>query len=284
MSIVFGQLVDEMNSTTCNANSTNGASYQAGINSKVLMIVYIGIAYLFLVYIYVFTWNITGERLAQRLREKYFKALLRQDAAFFDNLPAGEASSRISGDITTVQQGTSEKVGIMMNSLAFFVTAYIVAFIKDAKLAGMLVSLTPAYLIMSLLGGYFVKKYFGRALDSMTKASSVALEAFSNTMVVHAFSANVRLEEKFIEFLNPGRIAGIRKSIATASQAGLLYFIAFSANALAFWQGSRQIADSVESGGSMTVGATYTVIFILVDGQSLNPMHVSFSFANCAGF
>jgi ABC-type multidrug transport system fused ATPase/permease subunit len=267
MSIVFGQLVDEMNSTTCNANSTNGASYQAGINSKVLMIVYIGIAYLVLVYIYVFTWNITGERLAQRLREKYFKALLKQDAAFFDNLPAGEASSRISGDITTVQQGTSEKVGIMMNSLAFFVTAYIVAFIKDAKLAGMLVSLTPAYLIMSLLGGYFVQKYFGRALDSMTKASSVALEAFSNTMVVHAFSANVRLEEKFIEFLDPGRVAGIRKSIATASQAGLLYFIAFSANALAFWQGSRQIADSVENGGSMTVGATYTVIFILVDGK-----------------
>jgi hypothetical protein len=36
---------------------------------------------------------------------------------------------------------------------------------------------------------------------------------------------------------------------------------------LAFWQGSRQIADSVENGGSMTVGATYTVIFILVDGK-----------------
>lgn len=270
MSIVFGQLVDEMNSTTCNANSTNGNSYQDGINEKVLMIVYIGIAYLFLIYIYVLSWNLTGERLAQRLREKYFKALLRQDVAFFDNLPAGEASSRITGDITTVQQGTSEKVGIVINSLAFFVTAYIVAFIKDPKLAGMLVSLTPAYLIMSLLGGYFVQKYFGRALESMTKASSVALEAFSNTMVVHAFSANARLEEKFIEFLNPSRIAGIRKSIATATQAGLLYFIAFSANALAFWQGSTQIADSVESdAGGMTVGATYTVIFILVDGECL---------------
>ncbi|CAI7588230.1 unnamed protein product [Penicillium glandicola] len=287
MSIVFGQLVDEMNSTTCNANDTNGDSYQDGINQKVLMIVYIGIAYLFLIYIYVFSWNLTGERLAQRLREKYFKALLRQDVAFFDNLPAGEASSRITGDITTVQQGTSEKVGIVINSLAFFVTAYVVAFIKDPKLAGMLVSLTPAYLIMSLLGGYFVQKYFGRALDSMTKASSVALEAFSNTMVVHAFSANGRLEEKFIEFLNPARISGIRKSIATATQAGLLYFIAFSANALAFWQGSRQIADSVESdSGGMTVGATYTVIFILVDASlilsTVAPFVQSFDAASVA--
>ncbi|KAJ5576633.1 ABC transporter integral membrane type 1 [Penicillium sp. DV-2018c] len=287
MSIVFGQLVDDMNSTTCNADSSDGASYQDKINDKVLMIVYIGIAYLVLIYIYVFSWNLTGERLAQRLREKYFTALLRQDVAFFDNLPAGEASSRITGDITTVQQGTSEKVGIVINSLAFFVTAYIVAFIKDPKLAGMLVSLTPAYLIMSLLGGYFVQKYFGRAMDSMTKASSVALEAFSNTMVVHAFSANARLEEKFIEFLNPSRVAGIRKSIAAATQAGLLYFIAFSANALAFWQGSRQIANSVESeAGRMTVGATYTVIFILVDASlilsTVAPFIQSFDAASVA--
>ncbi|KAJ5436639.1 ABC transporter integral membrane type 1 [Penicillium cf. griseofulvum] len=287
MSIVFGQLVDEMNSATCKANDTNADSYQDSINQKVLMIVYIGIAYLFLIYIYVLSWNLTSERLAQRLREKYFKALLRQDVAFFDNLPAGEASSRITGDITTVQQGTSEKVGIVINSLAFFVTAYIVAFIKDPKLAGMLVSLTPAYLIMSLLGGYFVQKYFGRALDSMAKASSVALEAFSNTMVVHAFSANVRLEEKFVEFLNPSRIAGIRKSIATATQAGLLYFIAFSANALAFWQGSTQIADSVESSaGGITVGATYTVIFILVDASlilsTVAPFIQSFDAASVA--
>ncbi|KAJ5366477.1 hypothetical protein N7541_000418 [Penicillium brevicompactum] len=287
MSIVFGQLVDDMNSTTCNANDTNGDSYQDGINQKVLMIVYIGIAYLVLIYIYVFSWNMTGERLAQRLREKYFKSILRQDVAFFDNLPAGEVSSRITGDITTIQQGTSEKVGIVINAVAFFVTAYIVAFIKDPKLAGMLVSLTPAYLIMSLLGGYFVQKYFGRALESMTKASSVALEAFSNTMVVHSFSANARLEEKFIEFLDPGRVAGIRKSIATATQAGLLYFIAFSANALAFWQGSRQIADSVESdGGGITVGATYTVIFILVDASlilsTVAPFLQSFDAASVA--
>ncbi|KAB8276954.1 P-loop containing nucleoside triphosphate hydrolase protein [Aspergillus minisclerotigenes] len=268
MSIVFGQLVDGLNSSTCNVTPSNADSYQAGINDKILLIVYIGIAYFALIYIYVLCWNLSGERLAQRLREKYFSAILRQDAAFFDNLPAGEVSSRITGEIAVIQQGSSEKVGIVINSIAFFITAYIVAFIKDPKLAGMLVSLTPAYLIMSIGGGYFVQKFFGRALEGMAKASSVALEAFSNTMVVQAFSANARLEEKFVEVLHPALSAGIWKSIAAATQAGLLYFIAFSANGLAFWQGSRQIADAVESGGDgITVGNTFTVILILVDAS-----------------
>ncbi|RDW70658.1 ABC transporter ATP-binding protein [Aspergillus mulundensis] len=268
MAIVFGQLVDDMNSSTCNATPTNADAYQAGINDKVLQIVYIGIAYFVLIYIYVFCWNISGEWLAQRMREKYFHSLLRQDAAFFDTLAPGEASSRITGDISTIQQGTSEKVGIVLNSIAFFVTSYVVAFIKDARLAGMLVSLAPAYLIMSLAGGYFVRKYFGRALECMAAASSVALEAFSNTMLVHAFSAGARLEARFVDHLGPARVAGIRKSIATATQAGLLYFIAFSANALAFWQGSTKIADAVEAGGEgVTVGNTYTVILVLVDAS-----------------
>ncbi|KAL5339133.1 P-loop containing nucleoside triphosphate hydrolase protein [Aspergillus crustosus] len=268
MAIVFGQLVDDMNSSTCNATPDNADSLQAGINEKVLQIVYIGIAYFVLIYIYVFCWNLTGEWLAQRMREKYFHSLLRQDASFFDTLPPGEASSRITGDITTIQQGTSEKVGIVLNSIAFFITSYIVAFIKDARLAGMLVSLAPAYLIMSLAGGYFVRKYFGRALECMASASSVALEAFTNTMVVHAFSAGSRLESRFIDHLGPARVAGIRKSVATATQAGLLYFIAFSANALAFWQGSAKIANAVENGNAaVTVGNTYTVILVLVDAS-----------------
>ncbi|KAL4869183.1 hypothetical protein BDV12DRAFT_196614 [Aspergillus spectabilis] len=268
MAIVFGQLVDDMNSSTCNATPDNADSLQAGINDKVLQIVYIGIAYFVLIYIYVFCWNLSGEWLAQRMREKYFHSLLRQDATFFDTLPPGEASSRITGDITTIQQGTSEKVGIVLNSIAFFITSYIVAFIKDARLAGMLVSLAPAYLIMSLVGGYFFRKYFGRALECMASASSVALEAFTNTMVVHAFSASARLESRFVDHLGPARVAGIRKSIAAATQAGLLYFIAFSANALAFWQGSTKIANAVENGNAaVTVGNTYTVILVLVDAS-----------------
>ncbi|GFG27858.1 leptomycin B resistance protein pmd1 [Aspergillus udagawae] len=271
MSIVFGQLVNGLNSATCEIDPSTAASYQDGINSKILLIVYVGIAYFALIYIHTVCWNVFSERLAQRIREAYFSAILRQDAGFFDNLRAGEVSARITDEISVVQQGTNEKVGIVISSVSFFITAYVVAFIKNPKLAGMLVSLTPAYLIMALGGGYFVKKYVGHSMNTMAKASSVALEAISNTMVVHAFSANARLEEKFVEVLTPALWAGVWKSVAVALQAGLLYFIAFSANALAFWQESRQIASAVElntlNTGGITVGATFTVMLVLIDAS-----------------
>ncbi|PGH05897.1 hypothetical protein GX51_02678 [Blastomyces parvus] len=266
MGILFGQLVDNLNSASCSADSQLGAAYQAEVNEKVLKVVYIGIAYFVLVYIYVASWNLFGERLAQRLRERYFKSLLRQDASFFDDMPAGEAASRLTGDISTIQQGTSEKVGIVLNSVSFFITAYIIAFIKDPKLGGELVSLTPAYLLMSLVGGYFTQKYAAAMLKHVAGASSVAMESLSNATVVHAFSANAKLESKFAGLLGSAKAAGIRKAISVATQSGLLYFIAFSANALAYWQGSKTIAAAVASGNpGSSVGTTYTVIFLLVD-------------------
>ncbi|KAI5291614.1 mitochondrial chaperone [Ascosphaera aggregata] len=267
--IVFGQLVDHLNGATCgNSGAQNQASdqdSQHAVNQNVLKVVYIGIAYFVLVYIYVFTWNLSGERLAQRLREKYLRSLLRQDTSFFDDLAPGEVSSRITNDISMIQQGTSEKVGIVLNSLSFFITAYIVAFIKDAKLAGELVSLWPAYMLMSLVGGYFVEKYSAQMLEKAGQASSIALECLSNITVIHVFSASSRMESRFAAFLESSKVAGIKKAMVTAIQTGLLYFISYAGNALAFWQGAHIVAKSVENGSGKSVGIVYTVVFILVD-------------------
>jgi ATP-binding cassette subfamily B (MDR/TAP) protein 1 len=270
LGIIFGQLVDSLNSATCSAESDSAirAAYQSSVDTKVLQVVYITIASFVTIFIYTVCWRLVGERLVQRLRDQYFRSLLRQEPSFFDNLPAGEVSSRLNGDIRLIQTGTSEKVGICISSASFFITAYIIAFIKDAKLAGMLVSLVPAFLLMSIVGSKFINKHSGRMSDSIAAASSIASEGLSNVAVVHAFGANARIEGKFSADLMNAQKEGIKKAVVTAIQTGLLYFIAYSGNALAFWQGSKTIADSVGlTGADTTVGTTYTVIFILVDGE-----------------
>ncbi|KAK3936781.1 Leptomycin B resistance protein pmd1 [Diplogelasinospora grovesii] len=270
MGILFGQLVDDMNGATCAAEAEQSSfAYAGAIDDKVLKLVYVAIGAFFLIYAYVLSWSLVSQRLAQRLRARYVASLLRQPPSFFDagrGVTAGEVSSRLHGDITAVQTGTSEKVGILIASLSFFITSYVVAFIKQPKLAGMLLSLIPAFLLMSLVGSYFVKKYAGRAVVSIEAASSIASESLSHVAVVQAFSAAKRLEAKYTEHVAIAQKAGIKKAVAAAVQAGLLYFLAYSANALAFWQGSRLVVDYMRGeGDGSTVGQVYTVVFLLVD-------------------
>jgi ATP-binding cassette subfamily B (MDR/TAP) protein 1 len=268
--IVFGQLVDEINVATCNnrTGSSNG-SEEADITPKILLLVYIAIGSFCCIYTHLVCWNLASQRLAQRIRDRYLRNLLRQDMAFFDNLQAGEVSSRLNGDIQAIESGTGEKVGVALTCLSFCVTAYIVGFIKNAELAGMLVSLIPAFLLMAVVGGHFFGKYAAKVGGCFGSASAIASEALSHVGLVHALGANARLEEKFEGHLSDAREAGIKKATTAAVQAGLLYFIAFSASALGYWQGSRRVADSLEGKGSATIGEIYTVTFILLDGKYL---------------
>lgn len=222
------------------------------------------------IYIYIVCWNLFGDRLAHRLRERYFRSLLRQEVSFFDKLPAGEVSSRLSSDINTIKGGTSEKVGVYLGSLAMFITAYIVCFVKDAKLAGILVSLVPAFWLMTYIGGHYIGKFSALASEHIAAGSSIAMESLSNVMVVHAFRANDRLEAKFAAKMSQATADGAKKAFIAAGQSGLLYFISYSACGLAYWQGSRAIADLVAGYTSgKSVGTTYTIIFLLVDGKHL---------------
>lgn len=269
MAILFGELVNDLNGASCEVDDVGNAfSYEAAINRRVLKLVYIAIAALALTSIHIICWSIISQRLAARLRDEYFQSIIRQDQAFIDQTQEGQLSSRLSGDIQAVQSGTCEKVGIFIASLSFFIAAYVVAFIKEAKLAGILISLIPAFLIVAIVGGGFFQKFSLRMSESAASAASIASEALSNITVLKAFSAGPRLERKFAELSATSRGQGTRKGAVAAVQAGFLYFIAYSANALAFWQGSRMIADMLRGRGSgTTVGEIYTVIFVLVDGM-----------------
>lgn len=268
--ILFGELLDDFNSVTCSSAeaSGSGAKYQNSINDKILVIVYLAIAQFVTIYAHLTFWSLNGARLAQRLRESYLRNLLRQEPSYFDNLPPGEVASRLNGDIQAIRSGTAEKVGICLSTLSFFVTAYIVAFTKDTKLAAMLLSLIPAFFLMSFVGSHYIEKYSGVMSDYTATAASIASEALSNTIVVQAFGANAPLEQKFSKALKASEHEGLKKATAVGVQSGFLYFIGYGANGLAFWYGSRQVADSVgnDSQGGITVGATFTVIFILVEG------------------
>ena len=269
IAIVFGQLVDDLNGATCAAkDSTRDAfEYESVINDKIALMVYIAVAAFVLIYAYITIWGVVSQRLAQRMRIVYLRGLLRQPPSFFDaRASARDVSSRLDSDITAIQAGTSEKVGILISTVSFFVTSFTIAFIKQAKLAGMLTAMLPAFLLLSLVGGHFFGKYTALVSDSISNASSLASECLSNISVVQAFSAASRLEDKFAASVAETSRNGIRKATVAAVQAGFLYFIAYAGNALAFWQGSVLIARNADGDGDGTsVGVIYTVIMILVD-------------------
>lgn len=272
LGIVFGDLINDLNSVNCSASGGSGGTSAAEVNDKVstevLYVVYITIANFCFIYIHTCCWCMVSERIAKRYRRRYFESVIKQEASFIESLPAGDVVSRLVGDIEVVQSGTSEKVGLVLTTISYFVASYVVAFIKVPRIAGMLISVVPCFFVMSLVGGHYVKKFAGKISESANAATSIASSSLSHLTLVHAFNANERLERRFAGYLAGARMDALKKAITHAWQLGFLYFIAYSANALAFWEGSQMIARSVAGGGDgVSVGSVYTVIFVLIDAS-----------------
>lgn len=192
--------------------------------------------------------------------------------AFFESLSAGHVASHLDSDLVAVQAGVSEKVGLVIQSVAYLVTAYAVAFVKDPELAAMLLNLFPAYFIMAFVGSHLFGNYRAEVEKSTVLADSLASESLANIKLVKAFRAAPRIQAIFDGYLAAASRPAMGKIVTSAVQMGLLYFIAYSANALAFSQGGRQIADAKQGvSSSVSLGAVYTVMVTLIDGILASP-------------
>lgn len=129
-------------------------------------------------YIYMNVWAYTAEATAKRIRERYLRAILRQDIAFFDKVGAGEVTTRIQTDTRTwfypfsshaevptayildlVQQGLSEKVPLVVGFLSAFVTGFVLAYLRNWRLALAMSSILPSIAISGGLMNKFIIKY-----------------------------------------------------------------------------------------------------------------------------
>lgn len=68
----------------------------------------------------------SGERQIKRIREEYFRALMRQDISWFDTNKPGEVASRMTEQTITVQAGIGEAVGNCIHHMTTFFAGIII--------------------------------------------------------------------------------------------------------------------------------------------------------------
>src|SRR5687767_11529857 len=138
-----------------------------------------------------------GQRIVRDIRDRLFRHILGQSAAFFSVNTSGRLMSRITNDVAQVQRAVSETIGDLLResfALLFFAGAL---FYYDARLA--LVCLTGAPLIVYPLVrlGQRVRRTTRRSQEALEQMSHVSAEAFTGHRIVKAFGAEEREIGKF---------------------------------------------------------------------------------------
>uniref|UniRef100_A0A0D3DC25 Uncharacterized protein n=1 Tax=Brassica oleracea var. oleracea TaxID=109376 RepID=A0A0D3DC25_BRAOL len=213
-----------------------------------------------------YCWTRTGERQAARMRERYLKAVLRQDVAYFDlNITStSDVIATVSSDSLVIQDVLGEKLpNFLMNATAF-VASYVVGFIMLWRLTLVGFPFIVLLLIPGLLYGRSLIGLSRKIREEYNEAGSIAEQAISLVRTVYAFGSETKLIAKFSVALQGSVKLGLRQGIVKGISLGS-NSINYAIWGFMTWYGSRMVMYHGAKGGTIFA----VIICITFGGASL---------------
>ncbi|KAI8722402.1 hypothetical protein NCS52_00383900 [Fusarium sp. LHS14.1] len=262
VNVVIGQFITLLNDFTTSGTVPDG--FMAAVEKTALYFVYIGIVRLVATYVYASLFTYVAYHLTRNIRRSYLKAAFSQEIAYFDQGVAGSIAMQATSNGKLIQSGIAEKFGIVIQSIATFIAAFIVAFISQWKLTLILICIVPALVIIVGTMSVPDAKIETKILKIQAQAGGYAESIFGGIRTVHAFSLRSRVVAKFDVFLQDVFREGKKKNLLYGLMFGGEYFVVYSGMGLAFWQGIAMISRGEVS----DIGKVFTVLMSVIIAAS----------------
>ena len=111
-----------------------------------------------------FFWDIVGENLTKRVREKMFTAVLKNEMAWFDQEENESAriAARLALDANNVRSAIGDRISVIVQNTALMLVACTAGFVLQWRLALVLVAVFPVVVAATVLQVCFAT-YFSKA-------------------------------------------------------------------------------------------------------------------------
>ncbi|KAI6828975.1 multidrug resistance protein [Hortaea werneckii] len=258
MDLIFGKFVTTFNNFAIGVLSPSG--YMSEVEKFTLYFVYLFIAKFVLTYIHSFCVSIAAIKTTKALREHFLQTLLRQEITFFDSKDAGSPSVKVTTNGNLVNNGISDKLSMIVQNMATFVAAFVIAFAVQWKLTLITICIVPVIIVVTGICSIIDIKQEAGIMSIYSRAGLLAEEVFSTMTTVHAFFLQPLMAQRYDEHLAEAETAGMKKSANYGIMFSTQFFCIYAGYGLAFWRGIAMYA----SGEIDQPGKIVTVIFALI--------------------
>ncbi|TPP59637.1 ATP binding cassette subfamily B MDR TAP [Fasciola gigantica] len=216
--------------------------------------------------------DLSSKRQLQRIRLKYFKAVLKQDIPWSDQRSAGELISNLSDCIDTIELGIGKKVGEFFQNMSGFLSGIIIALYIGWKLTLVACSTLPVVAAVFTSFAFVMKFFTKKELLAYAKASSISGEVLTAIRTIVAFGGEQKEIERYSKELHKAEKVGIQKSIAVGGVTGCIGLSIYCAAALIFWYGFKLIDEDNYDAGSVILVFVNVVLGSIFLGNALPTM------------
>lgn len=236
---LMGQLLGGGSTT---ATPTSAADSVQLINLKnintvaIVLFILFGVQSVFSYFRVVIFTNVT-ENTLRDIRKSAFDKLIFMPMDFFNQNKVGELTSRISSDITQLQDTLKTTVAEFFRQVVIIAGGIVFLLFLSWKLALIMLATVPIMAIIAVFFGRFIRKLSKKAQDQAAESNSIIEESLMGIANVKSFTNENFILGKYGKAIEEIRALNIKSGVWRGLFISFIIFCLFGAIVFIVWQG-----------------------------------------------
>jgi ABC transporter fused permease/ATP-binding protein len=205
-------------------------------------------------------FNVAGERIVARLRERLYHAIMDQEVGFFDARRTGELTSRLSSDAGVLQNTVSVNVSMVLRAGAQAIGGVGFLFYTSPLLTALMLLVVPGVALGAVIYGRRVRRLARDVQDALAKAGEIADESIAGLRTVRSFDAEEKEGIRYAGAIERAFGLARKRIVAGGTFMAVASFASYTAAVLVFWYGARLVSRGQMSPGGLMSFLIYTLI------------------------
>lgn len=227
-------------------------------NQIVLVLGIILVIQVFLSFTRIFLFAIITEKSMADLRNKIFNKLLQFQVTFFEKRRVGDLISRITNDITNLQDLFATTLAELIRQIITFFVGIILILTISVKLTLVMLSVIPVIVVVGVIFARYIRSLSGKVQDKLADANVIVEETLQNIQIVKAYNNEVFEDKRY----NRENETIIKLAIHAAKYRGGLisFFIVgmMTSIVIVLFYGTAQVETGTITIGKLTEFIIYT--------------------------
>ena len=195
-----------------------------------------------------------GERVVADLRQALYRHVMALDQAFFLNIRTGEVLSRLTTDLTIVENMVGSSISVALRNLVTFVGAFAWLIWLSPGYTGLVVLVGAVVIVPLFVVGRIVRRLSASAQERFADAVAYAGETLDGLDTVQAFGREASATGRFAAAVEAAFNASVARITARAVMTALVMVLLFGGIGFVLWQAALDsfvLRDPHMSGGTL---------------------------------
>lgn len=194
--------------------------------------------------------NVTEKALAF-LRQDTYNHLIRLPLKFFEQHRVGELNSRISSDITLLQETMTTTLAELIRQIIIIIGGITLLAITSIKLTLFMLAILPPTMVFARFFGRYIRKISKEVQNEVAKSNTVVEETLQGIQSVKTYTNEFFEMSRYHDRTERIAEMGMRSGMYRGAFASFIILGLFGALAAVIWQGSSMLAKGELAAGDL---------------------------------